>query len=143
MLPNRETDYNFDIEKFCDLEGKTGPYILYSAVRMKSILNKAKENNIEYNKIKKIANEYDRDVLITLHNLDLILNNAFNSKSLNEITEYLYRLTTTFNRFYTENIILKEEDIELKESWLCLTNIVYKVTSILLDILAIKIPDRM
>ncbi len=143
MLPNRETDYNFDIEKFCDLEGKTGPYILYSAVRMKSILNKAKESNIEYSNLKKIANEYDRDVIITLNNLDLALNNAFNSKSLNEITEYLYRLTTTFNRFYTENIILKEEDTSLRESWLYLTSIVYKVTSLLLDILAIKIPERM
>ncbi len=143
MLPNRETDYNFDIEKFCDLEGKTGPYILYSAVRMKSILNKAKENNIVFHKLNKIANEFDREVIIALNNLDLVLNNAFASQSLNEITEYLYRITTTFNRFYTENIILKEEDNDLRESWLYLTDITYKVTKILLDILAIKIPDRM
>ena len=143
MLPNRETDYNFDIEKFCDLEGKTGPYILYTTVRMKSILNKAQENNYQYNKINKIANSYDRDLLITLNNLDLVINNAFNSISLNEITDYLYRLTTSFNRFYTENIILKEEDESLRESWLYLTKTVYQVTSILLNILAIKIPDKM
>lgn len=143
LLPNRETDYNFDIEKFCDLEGKTGSYILYSTIRMKSLLNKAKEANIKYNKLNKIAGKFDREVILVLNNLDRVLNNAFNSKSLNEITEYLYRLTTSYNRFYTENIILKETDESLRESWLYLTSIVYKINSILLNILAIKVPEKM
>lgn len=143
MLPVRETDYNFDLDKFCDLDGKTGPFILYSTIRMKSLLNKAKENNIEYNKIKVITNEYDRNVILMLNNLDKILKSAFNSKSLNDITDYLYKLTTSYNRFYTENIILKEEDKDKQESWLYLTSIVYKINKLLLDILAIKIPDKM
>ena len=143
MLPNIATDYNFDVEKFCDLEGKTGPYILYSTIRMKSLLNKAKENNITYDKIYKIANNYDRELLIILNNLDTILNRCFDGKSLNDITEYLYRLTTSYNRFYTENYILNEKDKLKQVSWLYLTSIVYKVNNILLDILAIKVPDKM
>ena len=143
LLPVRETDYNFDLDKFCDLDGKTGPFILYSTIRMKSLLNKAHENNIEYNEIKVIANEYDRNVILTLNNLDKILMSAFNSKSLNDITDYLYKLTTCYNRFYTENIILKEEDKDKQTSWLYLTKIVYEVNMLLLNILAINVPKKM
>ncbi len=143
MLPNRESDYIFDIDKFCDLEGKTGPFILYSTIRMKSLLNKAMEEGITYDHIHVVANEYDRNVILNLNNLDLVLNKAFNSKSLNDITEYLYKLTTSYNRFYTENIILKEKDPLKRESWLYLTKIVYDVNKKLLDILAIELPDKM
>ncbi len=143
MLPNRETDYNFDLEKFCDLDGKTGPYIVYSTIRMKSLLNKLKEQNINYQKIKLIANEYDRSLILSLNKLDNILNTAFNDKSLNVITDYLYELSTNFNRFYTECHVLNESNKDKQESWAYLTGIVYKVNKILLDILAIDIPDRM
>ena len=143
LLPNRESDYIFDIEKFCDLEGKTGPFILYSTIRMKSLLNKAKENNITYQKMYLIDNEYDKEVVLLLNNLDSVLNKAFNSKSLNDITDYLYKLTTSYNRFYTENIILKETNELKRESWLYLTNKVYEVNKLLLDILAIQIPEKM
>ena len=143
LLPNRESDYVFDLEKFCDLDGKTGPFILYSTNRMKSLLNKADELGIKYDKLYNVYNQFDRDLILQLNNLDLVLNKAFNSKSLNDITEYLYKLTTTFNRFYTENIILKESDEEKKISWLYLTSIVYKVNLDLLNILAIEVPERM
>ncbi len=143
MLPNRETDYNFDITKFCDLEGKTGPFIVYSTIRMKSLLNKAQENKIEYKSLKMIANNYDRDVILKLNNLDKVLKSAFNSKSLNDITDYLYELTTSYNRFYTENYVLNEENIDKRESWLYLTKLVYEINMLLLDILAIEVPDKM
>ena len=68
---------------------------------------------------------------------------AFNSKSLNDITDYLYKLTTCYNRFYTENIILKEEDKDKQTSWLYLTKIVYEVNMLLLNILAINVPKKM
>lgn len=143
MLPNRESDYIFDIEKFCDLEGKTGPYILYSAVRMKSLLEKARNANITYDNMKVIGSEFARDIILKLNNLDVVLNNSFNSKSLNELTDYLYKLTTSYNRFYSECHVLSESDIERKESWLYLTKVVYDVSKILLNILAIEIPERM
>ena len=143
MLPNRSSDYIFDLEKFCDVEGKTGPFILYSTIRMKSLLNKADNENIKYEKINVIANEFDRDVILNLNNLNLVLEKSFESKSLNDITDYLFKLTSSYNRFYSENYILKEEDILKRESWLYLTKIVYEVNKILLDILAIEIPEKM
>ena len=143
LLPNRESDYIFDIEKFCDLEGKTGPYILYSTIRMKSLLNKANDLNIKYNILSTIANNYDRDIILKIINLNNIMNEAFNSKSLSSITDYLYELTVCYNRFYTENYVLNESDILKQESWLCLTKLVYDINSLLLNILAIDVPDKM
>ncbi len=143
LLPNRETDYNFDLDKFCSLDGKTGPYILYSTIRMKSLLKKAEENNFKYEKMSIIRGNHTRDLILLLTNLDNVLNNAFNAKSLNDITDYLYKLATCFNRFYTENIILKETNEAIRESWLYLVSIIYKVNNILLDILAINVPDKM
>lgn len=143
LLPSRESNYIFDVEKFCDLDGKTGPYILYSTIRMKSLLNKANENNYKYEKIYTIDNEYDKEVILLLNNFDNILNKSFNSYSLNDITEYLYKLTSTYNRFYTENKILTETDLLKRESWLYLTNTVYQINQILLNILAIEIPEKM
>lgn len=143
LLPNRESDYVFDIEKFCDLDGKTGPYILYSTIRMKSLLNKASEIKLSSNKFSIIANEFDRNIIINLNNLDLVLNNAFNSKSLNDITEYLYKLTTSYNRFYSESYILSETNELKRESWLYLTKLVYEINTLLLNILAIEIPEKM
>ena len=143
MLSNRESDYIFDIDKFCDLDGKTGPYILYSTIRMKSLLNKANELNINFDKMSIISNDLTRSVILNLCNLDKVLNSAFNSKSLNDITDYIYRLTTSYNTFYAENIVLKEEDELTKESWLYLTKVVYEVNNILLKILAIDVPEKM
>lgn len=143
LLPNRESDYVFDLEKFCDLDGKTGPFILYSTIRMKSLLNKAKEMNINFDKISVIDNEFDRDVILMLNNFDLVLEKSFNAKSLNDITEYLYKLTTSYNRFYTENVVLKEENQEKRASWLYLTKLVYEANCDLLNILAIDIPEKM
>lgn len=143
MLPSRSSDYVFDLDKFCDLDGKTGPFILYSTIRMKSLLNKANNENIKYDKVMVIANEFDRDVILNLNNLNIVLEHAFMNKSLNEITDYLYKLTSSYNRFYTENIILKESDELKRASWLQLTKIVYEVNMLLLNILAIKVPDRM
>ncbi len=143
MLPNTETDYNFDLDKFCSLEGKTGPYILYSTIRMKSLLKKAEEQNLKYQSLKVLKGSFVRDLILTLTNFDNVLTSAFNNKSLNDITDYLYKIATTFNRFYTENIILSESDEDLRSSWLYLTSVVYKVNNILLNILAINVPERM
>lgn len=143
MLPSRSSDYIFDLEKFCDLDGKTGPFILYSTIRMKSLLNKANNENIKYDKVSVIDNEFDRDVILNLNNLNVVLEHSFVNKSLNEITDYLYKLTSSYNRFYTENIILKETNELKRASWLQLTKIVYDVNMLLLDILAIKVPDKM
>ena len=141
LLPFRGTDYIFDPEKFSDLEGKTGPYLLYSTIRMKSLLNKGE--NLEIGEITKFKTETEKDLALTILRLPSILNKALDSRSLNDITEYIYKLTSLYNTFYAENKILTEEDQELQKSWLTLTKIVYDINKMLLDVLAIKVPEKM
>ena len=142
-LPYRETDYIFDIAKFTDLDGKTGPYLLYSTIRMRSLLNKASQEGIEYNKFHRIKNNSDKDVLLTLLQLPIVLKRSYDSKSLNEIAEYIYKLTSSYNKFYSENRIIAEENNELRESWLVLSNIVYNTNMMLLDTMGINVPEKM
>lgn len=141
LLPFRGTDYIFEPEKFADLEGKTGPYLLYSTIRMKSLLTKGE--NFEKGKITKFKSETEKDIALTVLRLPTILNKALDSRSLNDITEYIYKLTSLYNKFYAENKILTEEDKELQKSWLTLTKIVYDINMTLLDVLAIKVPEKM
>lgn len=141
LLPFRGTDYIFEPEKFADLEGKTGPYLLYSTIRMKSLLTKGE--NFEKGKITKFKSETEKDIALTILRLPTILNKALDSRSLNDITEYIYKLTSLYNKFYAENKILTEEDKELQKSWLTLTKIVYDINMTLLDVLAIKVPEKM
>lgn len=141
LLPYRETDYVFEVEKFSDLEGKTGPYLLYSTIRMKSLLKKAE--GIDAKEIQKLKGEAEKNIALTLLELPTVLNHALESKSLSEITEFIYQLTSYYNKFYAENKVLTEEDKELQESWIVLTSLVYKVNTMLLDILGMKVPEKM
>ena len=141
FLPYRGTDYIFEVEKFADLEGKTGPYLLYSTIRMKSLLNKAKE--LKQETIKSISSQTEKDIALTILNLPAVLDKALEVKSLNDIAEYLYKLTSLYNKFYAENKVLVEEDKVKQESWLVLTNIVYTINNLLLDTLGIKVPNKM
>ncbi|MBR2247705.1 MAG: arginine--tRNA ligase [Bacilli bacterium] len=141
LVPFRTTDYIFEIDKFSEIEGKTGPYLLYSTIRMKSLLEKSKD--LPKNKITKFKTNTETDITLQILNLPLVLDKSLELKSLNEITEYLFKLTSLYNKFYSENKILTEEDSELQESWLALTSIVYSINNLLLDILSIKVPEKM
>lgn len=141
LLPFRGTDYIFDLEKFSDLDGKTGPYLLYSTIRMKSLLEKGA--HLKIGEIIKFKTETEKELSLTILRLPIVLNKALDSKRLNDITEYIYKITALYNKFYAENKILTEEDQELQKSWLTLTKIVYDINIMLLDILAIKVPEKM
>ncbi len=141
LLPYRGTDYIFEIEKFADLEGKTGPYLLYSTIRMKSLLNKAQE--FDAKKITKLKNNLEKDIALTILDLPNVLDRSIEAKSLNEIAEYLYKLTSNYNSFYAENRVVTEEDEDLRNSWIVLTRVVYKINMLLLDVLGIKVPEKM
>ena len=143
FLPFRLTDYNFDPIKFSDLQGKTGPYLLYSTIRMKSLLQKAQDAGIKYNKMTKIKDESDRNILVGVLNLRSVLVKAFNLKTLNDIAEYLFKITNLYNNFYSQNRILTEEDKELQSSWLLLTKVIYDNNLKLLNILGIDVPEKM
>lgn len=142
LLPNRTTDYVFDPVKFSDLNGKTGPYLLYSTIRMKSLLQKASEQSVTYDIMNNIDNE-TRNIVIKLLGLASILEKAFQNKSLSDITEYIYVLTSLYNNFYATNKVLLENDKSKQESWLVLTNIVYQANQYLLNVLGIAIPEKM
>ena len=139
LLPNRTSDYVFDPVKFSDINGKTGPYILYSTVRMKSLLSKS---NLKYNKYYKINTKEERDILINIIKLRSVIEKSFNMRSLNEICEYIYKLTSSFNAFYSNHEVLTEKDECIKESYLTIINEVYKINKYLLNILAITLPDK-
>lgn len=141
LIPYRKTDYIFEVEKFAEIEGKTGPYLLYSTIRMKSLLNKAVD--LSKDKITKFKTSVEKELALTILNLPSILDKSLDSKSLNDISEYLYKLTSLYNKFYAENKILTEENKELQTSWLTLTKIVYDINIMLLDVLGIKVPDKM
>lgn len=142
LIPFRTTDYVFDPVKFSDLNGKTGPYLLYSTIRMKSLLNNAKKENIAYNEVK-IIDENTKEIALNLLNINKVLLKSFNTKSLNEIAELLYKITNTYNNFYSNVRILTENDEKVRSSWLAITDIVYQNNSKLLNILGINVPDRM
>ena len=141
LLPYRGTDYIFELEKFADLEGKTGSYILYSTIRMKSLLAKAKD--LKQEKMSLINGDTEREIALTILSMPTVLTKAKEAKSLNDIAEFLYKLTSLYNKFYSENKVLVEENKQLQESWLVLTKLVYDINNVLLDVLGLKVPEKM
>lgn len=138
---NRERDYIFDIDKFSDINGKTGPYILYTAVRIKKLLEANDFINSNINS--KIYNENDRDLRMKLLEVNNVVNRACDERMPHYIADYLYDLAVLTNTFYQNNNISKLEDKKNKEDWLNLLNFVYKVMEKLLGLLIIDIPSEM
>ena len=116
LLSNRTTDYIFDPKKFVDVEGKTGPYLLYTTIRMKSLLKKAKENNLNYKKYNSITNEVEKELITLLLNKNKILHKAYDTKELNVISDYLYQLTSTYSKFYEKCHVLTENNKNIQEN---------------------------
>lgn len=140
LLPNREKDYIFDIKKFSSLEGKTGPYIIYSCVRIKSILKKSKADNY---RIIDFYSKTEKDIITKILEMPIIIDSSYRNKTLSDITEYLYELDSLYNKFYSENRIITEQSEDKRNSWLAISELVYKVNKLLLDTLAIEIPEKM
>lgn len=136
----RATDYIFDVEKFSSFEGKTGPYVLYTCVRIKSLFEK---NNIDKFNISMISGNSDLNIYLKLLEVSNVLNKSYEEKSLNYICDYLYELCSLYNKFYGECNISNCEDVNLKNSWLSLSKLVYDICKNLLDVLAIDIPEKM
>ena len=140
LLPYRRTDYIFDPVKFSSLEGKTGPYLLYSAVRMKSLLNKVDSDNVT---LKVVANDDVRDILVKIVELSKVLKKAYEERAVNYIADYLYEIASLFNKFYNNNNIINEQNEEVKESYIALVKQVYGIVHKLLDVLAIEEVEKM
>lgn len=142
-LSNRLTDYIFDITKFTDTQGKTGPYILYSTVRIKSLLEKAKENNLEEAKLLNPVSEEEKKLMLVITKLNDMLITSYENKALTEIVNYLYDLNSLYNSFYNSNKIIGDDNKEQRSSWIRLSKMVYLINLKLLNILAIEEVEKM
>ena len=137
----RLSDYVFDLDKFCAFEGKTGPYLLYTAVRIKSIIRKAKEAKITSGDI--LVSDNDRDLLLDIGRMNETLESAATECSPNFLCDYIYGLSQEFNRFYKNSPILHEENAALQSSRLKIAEITLKTIEVVLGILGINIPEKM
>ena len=142
-ISNRTTDYIFDIDKFTDNTGKTGPYTLYSVVRINSILKKAKEQGIQEGDLITPVNKEEIDVMLEIEKLPEAVMDAYNNKSLSEIVNYLFNLNSAYNNLYNNCRILTEADAQKQGSLLKLSRIVGDINKKLLNIMAIKVPEKM
>ncbi len=138
---NREKEYIFDIEKFSKTTGKTGPYILYTYVRTKKII----ENNKTYidNLSKTIYNVHDRKLRLKILELDETLNYAFKTRMPSVVANYLYEICVLMNAFYENNHINNLEDDNKKRDWVTLLNKTLEIIKDLLTILVMEIPTKM
>lgn len=143
LINHRTKDYVFDIDRFLSSEGKTGPYLQYTVVRIKSVLRKAAETGAESGEILPPENEVERALIIRLLGVGDMLLRAFEEKAPNIICEILFDIAGLFNRFYFENKIITNPDEKRRASWLSLLELVSKTISLLLDILATDVPERM
>lgn len=144
-LSNQATkDYVFDLDRFASFEGNTGPYILYTVVRIKSILRKVAEEMGSFDK--KILQPYsstERDLMLKLSKFNEAIETSFKDKAPHRVCEYIYDLSNLFNRFYHENRIISEEDMEKKASWINLITLTKNVLETGLDLLGIEAPEKM
>ena len=137
---NRDRDYIFDIEKFSNVVGKTGPYMLYTTLRIKKILNSEEFNHTLSNNV---YNESDRNLRIKLLELDLALTSAFNSRMPSYIADYIYTLSLIANNFYQNNHINGLEDRENKNDWLFVLTLTNRIIKEMLNLIVIDIPSHM
>ena len=141
-LSNQPTkDYNFDLERFAAFEGNTGPYILYTIVRIKSIL--AKYGAWEQLPIQAPANSYAKDLMLAITKLSPTLESALKTSSPNLICAYIYELAGCVNKFYHETRILGEENEALKAGYIALIGLAKNVLETCIDLLGFSAPEKM
>jgi arginyl-tRNA synthetase len=140
---HRTSNYVFDLDRFTSFEGKTGPYVQYGAVRIKSILRKAAERELSAGPIVPPSAPQERDLMLQLARLPEVLQRTADLRAPNTMAEYAYDVVTDFNRFYEVCHILREPDPVRQASWLGLVDLTLRVLILLLDLLGIDVPERM
>ena len=145
LSQNRTSPIIFEWEKVLSFEGNTGPYLQYTYARIKSIFRKLKEENIDYNKDSKIILESDieRDLALILLDFPNIVVKAAESYRPNLIADYLFETARAFNTFYNSKSILKEDNKDIMNSRITLSDKSAYILKMGLDLLGIKTVDRM
>ena len=138
-------DYIFDMERFTSFEGHTGPYILYTIVRMKSILTKYKEAGKDASsaKILPAHSESEKSLMIEIGKFNGMMESAFEDIAPHKVCSYIYDLANAFNHFYHETKIMAEEDETIQASYIRLLELTKRALEISIDVLGFSAPDRM
>ena len=137
-------DYCFDIERFTSFEGNTGPYILYTIVRIKSILKKyTAKNSLPDAPILGAHSASEKNLMLVLSRFNAMMENAYEEKAPHKICAYIYELANAFNGFYHETKILSEEDFKVQSSYIGLLVLTKNILETCIDVLGFSAPDRM
>lgn len=138
----RTTSYVFDLDRFMSFEGKTGPYLLYQAVRIKSLLRKAADQGLTPGAIA-VAEPAERDLALTLDAFDQAASDAYDKRMPHLIAEHAYRLAQSFSKFYAACPVLVAPDDATRASRLALSKAALDQLETALDLLGIETPERM
>jgi arginyl-tRNA synthetase len=138
-------DYIFDTDKFTSFEGNTGPYILYTIVRIKSILNKYRAGGGTFagSDLLAPAGASEKELMLALVKFNSVIEQAYEEIAPHKICAFIYDLANAFNHFYHETRILTEEDEARKKSWLALLDLTREVLETSIDLLGFSAPERM
>ncbi len=138
-------DYIFDPDKFTSFEGDTGPYILYTIVRIKSIMSKYTEagGDVKATKIREAANPSEKALVMELVKFGGVIEGAYNDCAPNRICAYIYGLSNACNSFYHDNRIMTESDKDVQSGWIALLDLTRKVLETCIDLLGFSAPERM
>ena len=138
-------DYMFDIDRFTSFEGDTGPYILYTIVRIKSILNKYKEQggNLAEVSLREAQNDSEKALMLQLTQFNAMMSVAYEEIAPHKVCAYVYDLANAFNHFYHETKILGEENEVKKAGWIALLVLTRDVLETCIDVLGFSAPERM
>ncbi|MDO4474582.1 MAG: arginine--tRNA ligase [Eubacteriales bacterium] len=138
-------DYIFDVDRFTSFEGNTGPYILYTIVRIKSILNKYREaeNEMDALKVSEAHSDSEKALMLEVCKYNSVMQTAYEEIAPHKICAYIYDLANAFNHFYHETKILAEEDKDKQKSYIALLTITKKVLESCIDVLGFEAPERM
>jgi arginyl-tRNA synthetase len=138
----RGTSYVFDLDRFTSFEGKTGPYLLYQAVRIKSLLRRAEEAGAKPGEIH-VTEPAERDLVLTLDAFDGALREAYDKRAPNAVAEHAYRLAQSFSRFYAACPVLAAPDAQSRASRLRLAGTALGQLETALTVLGIETPEQM
>ena len=138
-------DYVFDVDRFTSFEGNTGPYILYTIVRIKSILTRcqAEGGSLQDVSIQVPNGESEKALMLALSRFNAVMENAFEELAPHKICAYIYELANDFNHFYHEVKILSEENEEKKKGYLALLLLTRDVLESCIHVLGFTSPERM
>lgn len=139
-------DYVFDVDRFTSFEGNTGPYILYTIVRIKSLMNKVKAQGIEVKGEEAILPSQSKsqtDVMLAVSKWAETIEAAFNEQAPHKICQFIYELSDAFNKFYHENKIVTNEDEKVRASYIALSRFVGNVLEQGINLLGLEAPDKM